>query len=202
MAQVFDEARLPEEVEYGAHGGPSWQTTIVSLSSGAEQRNQDWSIQRSRYDIGYGIQNKTDYFAVLEFFYARRGRARGFRFKDWADFELENELIGTGDGAETTFQVIKTYESGGPHSYARKITRPIASGFQVFVNDILLVSGYTLDDDTGIITFAPAPGNTLTVRVTGEFDVPVRFDTDTFDMSIDGYQGGVIQSLPLIEIRE
>lgn len=201
---AFDDVRLPEDVEEGAHGGPMWQTTIVSLSSGSEQRNQDWSIQRCKYDIGYGIQSIADFEEVLAFFYARRGRARGFRFKDWMDYQLDNELIGTGNGSQTVFQTIKTYEGSGPHSYGRKITRPIATDFEVRVNNVLKATpgDYSLDDDTGLITFTSPVGNLLPVRVTGEFDVPCRFDTDLFDLSLEGFQAGVLQSLSIIEIRE
>ena len=200
---MFDDVRLPEDVEIGAHGGPLFQTTIVALASGGEQRNQDWSEQRCEFDIGYGIQHLEDFEAVQSFFYGRRGRARGFRFKDWSDYQITDELIGTGDNTTTAFQIIKTY-SDTAHSYGRRITRPVASTVVVKVDDVLqtVTTDYTLAASTGIITFTSAPALDAEITVTAEFDVPCRFDTDKFDLSIDGFQAGVLQSLAIVELRE
>jgi uncharacterized protein (TIGR02217 family) len=66
---------------------------------------------------------------LTAFFYARRGPAYGFRFKDWNDYLLTQEVIAHGDGATTVFQITKTYtsaqaESGETDTYTRKITKP------------------------------------------------------------------------------
>ena len=34
-----------------------------------------------------------------------------------------------------------------------------------------------------------------------EFDVPVRFDTDKLEISIQGFAHGAIPSIPIVEIR-
>ena len=81
---AFDNIRLPVDIEQGAQFGPTFSTTVLQLSSGKEQRNQNRGRQLCAGDIAYGIQSKTDYMAVRTFFYARRGRARGFLFKDWS----------------------------------------------------------------------------------------------------------------------
>jgi uncharacterized protein (TIGR02217 family) len=200
---VFDDVRLPEDVEVGAQGGPMFQTTIVALASGGEQRNQDWSEQRCEFDVGYGISTVDDLRAVLAFFYARRGRARGFRFRDWTDYQLTNEPIDVGDGVEDEFQIIKTYETSGPHSYGRRITRPVANTLLVYLDGVLktLTTHYTLGAG-GVITFTSPPGNAVVISVSCEFDVPVRFDTDKFNMTLEGFEAGVVPSLPVVELRE
>ena len=90
----FDEVRLPTNIEIGAQGGPQFNTTIIALSSGFEKRNINWADSKGTWDIGYSIRYKEDLDIVIQFFYARRGRANGFRFKDWSDFELPQQLIG------------------------------------------------------------------------------------------------------------
>lgn len=199
---AFDDTRLPVDVEVGAHGGPMFQTTIVSLSSGGEQRNQDWSEQRCEFNVGYGISTVDDLREVMAFFYARRGRARGFRFRDWTDYQLTNEPIDTGDGIETDFQIIKTYESSGPFSYGRRITRPVANTLEVYLDGVLQAgSAYDLLTG-GIISFDTPPGNGVVISVTCEFDVPVRFDTDKFDLTLEAFEAGVVQNLQIVELRE
>lgn len=158
MALPFHNVRMPENVEQGATGGPGFHTSILELSSGEEQRNIDWSKQRGNWDVGFGLQPKTLANPIIAFFYARRGKGYGFRFKDWSDFQLDND-IGTGDAATTVFQIIKRYSSGGV-DYDRKITRIVNGTLQVYVDDVLktVVTDYTVNQDTGLLTLGTPPG--------------------------------------------
>lgn len=201
----FESVRLPDDIEAGAHGGPSFLTTIVAIGNGTEQRNIDWAEAKADWDIGYGIQTPADYAAARTFFYARRGRAVGFRFKDWSDFELQNELIGIGNGVTLTYQLTKTYTSGSA-SYVRVITRPVTPTLVVRVDGVVktLTTHYTINYETGLITFTGgnAPAAAKEVRVDCDFDVPVRFNTDKFDLRLEITLAGVVQSLPVLELRQ
>jgi uncharacterized protein (TIGR02217 family) len=48
--------------------------------------------------------------------------------------------------------------------------------------------------------YGTAPTVSDTLSWTGEFDVPVRFDTDTFSASYDDLNASSV-SLPVVEIR-
>lgn len=120
----FHEIRLPEDISYGSKGGPKFNTTVLPLSSGREKRNINWKNVRCEYDISYGIKEFDQIELLKNFFYARRGKAYGFRFKDWGDYECTNQIIGTGNGVKTAFQLIKTYVSGND-SYTRTISKPV-----------------------------------------------------------------------------
>jgi uncharacterized protein (TIGR02217 family) len=197
----FADVRLPEEVEQGANGGPGFKTTIIILGNGTEQRNQDWQEARGKWDVSYGVQNKEDYDLTLQFFYARRGRLTGFRFKDWSDFEVTDQLLGLGDGANLDFQLIRIYSAAsGP--YTRVITRPVASTIVVRVNDVVNTN-WTLQSG-GIIRFNMgfAPAVSAEVNADFEFDVPVRFDTDQFTLVLEPSTAAAIGNLPLLEILE
>jgi len=197
----FDEVRLPDNVERGASGGPSFHTTVLELASGHEQRNQNWSATRAIYDIGYGIQNKNDLSLVVAFFYARRGKARGFRFKDWADFEVsEAQEIGIGDDVEDDFQISKRYTSGAV-TFERPLTKIVSGSVVVYIDDVVQSSGFTIDYDTGIIHFSTPPALDEVVQWSGEFDTPVRFDTDSLAVSMEIFYAGTIPSIPIVEVR-
>lgn len=197
----FDEVRLPENVERGASGGPSFNTTVLELSSGHEQRNQNWAATRAFYDIGYGIQNKNDLSAVIAFFYARRGKARGFRFKDWSDFEVSTaQEVATGDDVTDDFQIIKRYDSGSV-IFDRPLTKLVSGTVAIYIDDVLQTSGYSIDYDTGILSFTAAPVLDEIITWTGEFDTPVRFDTDSLAVSMEIFYAGTIPSIPLVEVR-
>lgn len=197
---MFDNVRLPDDVEKGARGGPRFQTSITVLATGAEQRNVDWSTQRARWELSYGIQDKVDFDAVIRFFYARQGRARGFRFKDWSDFEGEAQNIGTGTGVLTTFQLVKKYTS--VVTYTRNITRPVTGTVAIYFDSVLQVSGYTVNYDTGVVTFSPAPTAAVVITADFEFDVPVRFDTDELQLRLETATAAAVESLPVVELRE
>lgn len=198
----FDEVRLPEDVERGAQGGPRFLTTIVELTSGFEKRNQDWANSRALYDISYGIQTQSDYQVVLAFFYARRGRARGFRFKDWSDYTTGTSqlIFNVGDDTTSVFQLRRPYTDAGGNTFYRDITKPVDGTVRIFI-DGLETTAFSLDTTTGLVTFTAAPALDAVLTWVGEYDVPVRFDTDDFQINLEYFDAGSVPSIPLVEIR-
>ena len=206
MAQPFVEERLPEEVERRAVGGPGFRTIITTLASGHEQRNISWSESRGEWDIGYGLSHlksgKSQSYLnlVIEFFYARLGRAVGFRFKDWTDFEVTDSTIGVGNGSNDTFQAVKLYNETGV-SFARTLTK-LVTGTVVVKLDGTPTVAFTVDVDTGEIVMDSPPGMGVVVTLTCEFDVPVRFDVDKLDVTAMTQDTGFIANIPIIEVRQ
>ncbi len=206
---MFHEVRFPDDISRGARGGPERRTQIVELASGDEERNASWANSRRRYDAAYGIRRADDLAAVVAFFEARNGRLYGFRFKDWADWKsclpsgapaATDQSIGTGDGTTTDFQLVKAYDSGS-QTWTRTITKPVAGTVLVAIDGLEQATGWSVDTTTGIISFTPAPATGATITAGFEFDVPVRFDTDTLDVTLDIERLGSITSIPLIEVR-
>jgi uncharacterized protein (TIGR02217 family) len=206
---AFHEIRFPDNISRGARGGPERRTQIVELASGDEERNASWANSRRRYDAAYGIRRADDLASVVAFFKARNGRLYGFRWKDWGDYKsclpsgtpaATDQVIGTGDGTTTIFQLAKAYSSGA-QTWIRTITKPVAGTVAVALDGIVQASGWVVDTTTGIVTFAAAPATGIAVTAGFEFDVPVRFDTDQFDVTHDLERLGSITSIPLIEVR-
>jgi uncharacterized protein (TIGR02217 family) len=203
MPTQFVEERFPPNISYGSKGGPGFSTTVFTSDSGVEQRNINWQDARARYDVSHGIKDVDDMDAILAFFYNVKGMAIGFRYKDWADYQLIDEQIGTGDGSDTTFQITKTYTVGS-EDYVRQIKKIVSDPAPVVkVNDVTLTvtTDYTINADTGIITFVTPPGNGLSVKVTCEFDVPVRFDTDNMEITQEAWRLETWDSIPLVELK-
>ena len=206
---MFHEIRFPDNISRGARGGPERRTQIVELASGDEERNASWANSRRRYDAAYGIRRADDLAAVVAFFEARRGRLYGFRWKDWGDYKsclpsgepsATDQVIGTGDGNTTTFQLVKHYSSG-VQTWTRIITKPVAGTVMVALDGIVQASGWAVNTTTGLITFTTAPAGGVIVTAGFEFDVPVRFDTDRLDVTHNLERLGSITSIPLIEVR-
>ncbi len=206
---AFHEVRFPDDISRGARGGPERRTQIVELASGDEERNASWANSRRRYDAAYGIRRVDDLAAVVAFFEARNGRLYGFRWKDWADYKsclpsgtpaATDQSVGTGDGATTDFQLVKAYASGS-QTWIRTITKPVDGTVLVAIDGAEQTTGWSVDTTTGIVSFTTAPVSGATITAGFEFDVPVRFDTDTLDVTLDIERLGSITSIPLIEVR-
>ena len=198
----FDEIRLPTKIEFGAVGGPRFRTEVVVLGSGHEQRNAEWSATRARWDVAPGIQSDADLRAIIDFWYARQGRLRGFRFKDHTDFAVTGQvLIASVQGGETSVQLVRTYASGG-RTHTRTITKPVAGTVQLYLDGSPIAS--STDTATGIVTFSALPGGSPSPVLSADFayDVPVRFDTDGLEIRQVTHARDAVQSLPIVEIRD
>jgi uncharacterized protein (TIGR02217 family) len=128
----FQEVRFPDNIAYGATGGPEFATTVVATGSGHEKRNVNWSEARGRWDVASGLKKQAQIDELIAFFRARRGKASGFRFKDWTDYKATGQLLGTGDDADTQFQLVKHYPSGSVIEVGT-ITKPVAGTVKVYL---------------------------------------------------------------------
>ncbi|WP_313293110.1 DUF2460 domain-containing protein [Rhizobium rhizoryzae] len=207
----FHEVRFPLRLALGTSGGPVRRTDIVNLSNGRENRNARWRHARRVYDAGSGVRSIADLYEVLEFFEARMGELYGFRFRDPLDWKscgptghvsADDQWIGTGDGVQRTFQLIKTYGDNGGEA-RRTIAKPVAGTVRVSVDGEEVSSDrFTLEAATGIVTFdaAHVPPEGAEIRAGFEFDVPVRFDTDRIDVNLSAFNAGRIPAIPIKEI--
>jgi uncharacterized protein (TIGR02217 family) len=198
---AFAEVQFPPEISYGSKGGPMFSTDIITTFSGHEQRNMNWQTARARYDIGSGVKTEEQWQQLISFFRARCGRAIGFRYKDWSDYRGINQSLGKGNGERRQFQLVKHYVSGN-FLYTRAIAKPVKNNFcKIYIDSVVQAQGVNIDFTSGLVTFDQAPKVDEEVTADFEFDVPVRFDTDHLDLSMDGFSVGSWGNIPLIEVR-
>lgn len=213
MTTGFHEVLFPTAIARGCHGGPERRTDVIVLGSGAEERNSRWAASRRRYNAGYGVASLDDLHAVLAFFEERRGRLYGFRWHDAVDFKScppgaavspLDQQIGMADGATASFRLAKTY-GGSFAPWTRFISKPVAATVAVAVDGATRQRGtdWVVDEASGLVTFRPGRLPTSGQRITAgfEFHVPVRFDTDTLEINLQGFRAGAIPDIPVIEIR-
>ena len=210
---AFHDLRFPERISYGAVGGPGFKTSIFTRASGQEDRNIEWARALAEYDVAHTIKTQEELDEVRAFFFARRGMAYGFRFKDWSDYkscsavrqhQATDQTIGTGDGTTADFQLVKVYPDA-INAYTRNIVRPVDGTVLVAVDGVQQTPlvDFTVSTSTGIVSFAwnniPAVGATITAGY--HFDVPVRFGTDRMMPTLEEYNVGTWGQIPLVEIR-
>lgn len=196
MPQPFLDMAFPPFVARGATGGPGFSTTVVSLASSAEQRNSLWANSRGRWDISTGIRTRDQMQAVIAHFYIVRGRAFSFRFKDWNDFQVVDAAMV--EVSPTIWQLVKRYSVSG-FEHIRTITKPVQGTISIKIAGSP-VTPQDIDYLTGKVTFASAPGSAPTASF--EFDVPVRFDTDSLPVQANAWDQQIVSQIDLIEVPE
>lgn len=191
----FDDVLFPIALGREAEVAPELSTAIVTSAGGAERRNAAWAEARTHYDVGPGVRSEADIAALLGFFRARMGPARGFRLRDPFDFDAKDEGIGTGDGSTARFRLVKTYGES-----VRRITRPVAGTVALKLNGVA-ASAFSLGEG-GVVTLDVPPPAGVQVTASFVFDVPVRFAEDQLRVSRATFLAGAAASVPLVEIRE
>lgn len=147
---AFDEIQFPVDISYGSSASPSYKTDVVILESGHESRAALLEFPRYVYDVSYGVKTKEQLTNLHAFFHGRKGRFRGFRFKDHFDFTAtDTPLVVTGS---RTIQLTKRYISGS-EILNRVIRKPI-DPITMRRNGGAFVA-FSLNDTTGIITLTP-----------------------------------------------
>lgn len=199
---------------YGGSGGPSFDTGIVTLRSGHENRNKNWAQDRGKWEYGERKCSEDELNTIINFFNARNGKFQGFRFLDRGNYKAEGtqgivNTTGLGDGTAVG-QLYRQYASG-VDTYKKKIRKPVAGTVTIYKNGAVLASA-VVDTTTGSVTFAtPYPTASDALTWVGQFHLPVRFDTDHLRYRFDsaevlspgtlGKKYFYLFSLPLVEIR-
>jgi uncharacterized protein (TIGR02217 family) len=197
----YESPRFPEHIARGAMGGPTFSTTVAGTLSGREKRNIEWAYPLQEWDVSAGLRHQADFEAVRAFFLVMRGMAHGWRFKDWTDYAA-TAAQGVVQGlTSTTFQMVKRYSSGA-QTLDRVITKPVAGTVTVYVSGSPDGTA-SVNTATGVITIASAPAPGL-VGWAGEFDVPMRFNTDQLQARVVGRNpaAGLLHDWGAIPIRE
>ena len=194
---------------------PRWATEIVSVDSGSERVNQRWSTPLYSFNLPDAVRYHETYEAIKDHWLVMKGPTHTWPFRDPLDFasvQLElcntvpvlsgtDQTLGTGNGLTTEFQLIKTYTRGSA-THVRTIYHPIVSTVTVAIDSVDQVSGYSVDRDTGVITFdtPPAPGEVISAGYL--FDVEVRFASDdAFEGIVQNYTVSGFASIELMEVR-
>jgi uncharacterized protein (TIGR02217 family) len=168
--------RFPTTLRFGLTGGPEYSTGIVTVNSGWESRNVNWSEARGKWSAEYGPHSKADTDLLVAHFRSVKGSAHGFRFKDPADYSatVAEGTLGAGVGTGyPTYQLTKNYTAGAL-SEARPIRKPLVSGVTTYRGGSPVTWGTgagqaSIDTTTGIVSFvadASSASSAITVGAT------------------------------------
>ena len=188
MIMKIANARLPENIEASAEFILTRRSEIIELSNGFEERNTPQAHHRRLIRLRYSPDDSDAIDAIRNAWAVTLGPVYAFRVRDWADFKTsassavpanDDQNIGTGDGAIKTFQLAKTV-SFGDGSYTHPIKAPVSGSVLVAVDGVAKTEGadFTVDYNSGVVTFLVAPGIGLAVTAGCKYDIWARFKND------------------------
>lgn len=183
-----DLVEFPACPGYGFKTQPQYLVKTVMREEGYERSNRCWSrplLVLTATPVGDRDEEVIQ--SVLYFWHAMGGRATHFLFKDWTDFKscqthedvtaLDQPLVAvTLDDASIAYRLVKAY-TVSPHVQLREITKPVGSTIVVANGSDAVQTDFDVDEASGLIK----PGGSFTGTPTkwgGEFNVPVRFDSE------------------------
>ena len=207
---------LPDEFSAGSSFSIGYDTRITVLESGIETRMARYRPDgRRRYSVLRGIANKDTIQAFYEFYVLRNGALNSFKFQDWFDYvtNATRTLFQPDDPAITVFDSDMTFISGRTYQMtttyqdaANSIVRPltkIKQGTELVAANGLETVDYTINIETGQVTFGAALGVITQASAGCEFYTVVRFAENTDEAFTVAMQAtDSTQSLPGFELIE
>ena len=171
---------------------PRFATRIQRAVSGRELRalDQPWPIWtwtltytllRDKWDArapsGPGL-GYDEFRTLAGFFLQQQGAFLPFLFDDPTDNAVTGQPLGTGNASDIAFQLVRNMAG-----FVEPITAPNNLSAIYFNGVLQSPSGYAVDLDTGIVTFAAPPpsGQLITADFTYRFRVRFAEDTAEFD---------------------
>ena len=147
--------------------GDKFRTLISEMESGKEQRRAMWSTGLAQFLVRKQFVSTANIQSLRSFFKARQVAYDLFWFDNPDDNQITDEVIGTGDGTTTVFNLAKYPVQTGYTSIFKVNGTPVSA---------------TLSNDNvnfrGKVTFAAAPAAGTGLLGTYRFYYVVRFMED------------------------
>lgn len=166
---------------------PIHASIVQEAVSGKETRLSLRPYPRYLYTLRYDMLRDTvanpELKTLFAFYNSMLGRADSFLYNDPYDNSVTDQPLGTGDGVETEFQLVRTMTGTGV-SFVEPVLAPNTIT-NIKVDGVVQtpVTDYTVDNDTGVLTFTSPPGNALPITGTFTYYWRARFEDDELDFN-------------------
>lgn len=178
-------ATFPElpGVAWSVIRAPTFETIVKTLPSLRDVSTALYTSPRKRFELPYEVLRDSvsqgELQTLVGFFDQMRGRYERFLLRDPRDYQLADAVIGTTDGAITTFIVAR---NTGPSFYEAVGYVVPTSPAPVFKLNGSVVSGALYDlVAPNLVVFHTPPTTGQTLTVTCDFRYVCRFDDDVLD---------------------
>lgn len=184
-------------LSYPVKRSPEVQGTRLQTVSGRGIWLPNFAYPIYHYEQVYNVLrfSQSEFQTLLGFYNLVKTTPGGyFYYNDPDDNSVTNQVIGVGNGSNTIFQSARTM--GG---FVEPIYGALNSGAVWKVNGSTVSA--SVDQNTGLVTFAGAPGNGLNVTWTGSYYWICEFEDDIPEFSSFMAQLYELQSLKFKSVR-
>lgn len=187
MARDFLEDRISVEIGYGSSFRESY--SVVNTEDVSRNSYGKLNDPRPLARCEYIYQNRSHQFTlmqVVDLFHRSGGTFGGFRVKNYGNYStnqyqkpptaLDQVLRKTTN--PNVFQLVQWYGPPVETSRRRLIKKPVPGSVKIAKNGVVMSSGVSVDNTSGLVTFTAAPEISDTLTGGCYFDFPMRFETD------------------------
>lgn len=166
-------------IVYPVKRSPIWSTASQVTIAGRRTTQQFYTYPRYRYEVAFSFlrtatANK-EWQTLLAFINRMGGAAGLFGFTDPDDSTVTDQVLGTGTGSQTQYQLVRTLTGNSPNTFAEPVWLPNGTP-TIKINGTPTVLFSV--SSTGLITFNSAPALGAALTWTGSYYWPCRFDED------------------------
>jgi uncharacterized protein (TIGR02217 family) len=191
---------------------PTFSTGMQQAASGREVRAAFWSSPLWKMSLSYefvrddpqhvDVNGYTELQQLQGFFLARQGSFDSFLIdlaqltRKPLDSTISGQPIGTGDGATTSFQLVRNV--GGA---TEEVQEPVGQLATVYVAGVPKTQGTDYTITNGLVSFAAAPAIGAALTADFQWLWRVRFAQDQVEFSNFLYLLWNCKKVELVEVR-
>ncbi len=138
----------------------------------------------------------------MGFYLSCQGAYGTFLFEDPSDFQIRGQYLGTGDSSASVFQLQRTMGAALPNGgFIEPVTAPNTVGAVYFNGISQSASSYSVDPETGLVTFANPPATGIVVAADFSYWFRCRFVDDSYDFENFMFRLWQLKKLTFISVR-
>jgi uncharacterized protein (TIGR02217 family) len=187
---------------------PTFQTRIQRAVSGRELRALDYPYPLWQFTLVFDLLRDNtaagydELRTLMGFFMLCQGAFGTFLFRDPSDDQVTGQQIGVGNASATVFQLQRPMGAMLPGGgFLEPILAPNLVG-AVYLDGITQSpASYSVDPNTGLVTFATAPGSGLVITADYSYYFRCRFVDDSYAFENFMFRLWQLKKLTFISVR-
>jgi uncharacterized protein (TIGR02217 family) len=187
---------------------PTFQTRIQRAVSGRELRALDYPYPLWQFTLVFDLLRDNpaagydELRTLMGFFMLCQGAFGTFLFRDPSDDQVTGQQIGVGNASATVFQLQRAMGSTLPGGgFLEPILAPNLVS-TVYLDGITQSpASYSVDPNTGLVTFATAPGSGLVITADYSYYFRCRFVDDSYAFENFMFRLWQLKKLTFISVR-
>lgn len=187
---------------------PTFQTRIQRAVSGRELRALDYPYPLWQFSLVFAFlrDNPAAGFdelrTLMGFYLSCQGAYGNFLFQDPSDYQVIGQYIATGNSSTAVFQLQRTMGTALPGGgFSEPIVAPNIVSAIYFNGLTQSPSNYSVDANTGLLTFAIPPSAGLVITADFSFWFRCRFIDDSYQFENFMYRLWQLKKLAFISVR-